>query len=183
MSKQFIEEIKIENPIGNLYRKNHVLILIEKEDGSFILGKKKDFYPDHIGRMIGGGINPEEGSQLAAKREVLEELGVDLALEDFNKLFEVVTKAETNEGYMEMTTHVYHVVIKDDEVQKIIAGDDLSHIFTYTKEEYLDLIDEMNKLDTDFVTEKFSFSWADWAKIYAPIHKYAIEEYKNKNVL
>jgi 8-oxo-dGTP pyrophosphatase MutT (NUDIX family) len=178
MNKQFIEEVQINNPIGNLYRKSHVLILVEKEDGSFILGKKKGFYPDHIARMIGGGIDPDEDSRVAAQREITEELTIDLALESFKKLFEVITRAKTSEGDMEMITHVYHVVVSNEDVKKITASDDLSDTSTYTKDEYLELINDMNKLDTDFVTDTFSFSWADWAKIYAPIHQYVIGEYK-----
>lgn len=178
MHKKIIEEVSIENPIGNLYRKNHVLVLIADESGNFILGKKKNFYPDHIGRMIGGGIDEGEDSSVAARREVIEELDVELPQENFKRLCEVKTKAETNEGYMEMDTHVYSVQIPNSDLEKTKAGDDITEVVSYTLDEYKNLIEEMNKLDTRFVTEKFSFSWADWAKIYAPIHKYALEEYQ-----
>lgn len=45
MDQTIIEKVSIGNPIGNLYRKSHVLILVQDEEGSFVLGKKKDFIP------------------------------------------------------------------------------------------------------------------------------------------
>lgn len=175
MNTQIIEKVKINNPIGNLYRKRHVLILVADENDNFILGKKKDFYPDHIARMLGGGINNEEDPVIAAKREIEEELDINLPIDAFIFLCSVITQASTNEGDMEMQTWVYFVKI--EESNKIKPSDDISAIKIFNKDEYEKLILDISNLSGEFVTEKFSFQWSDWGKIYGPIHKYAFEAY------
>lgn len=166
----------IQNPIGNLYRKNHVLVLIVTIDGSFILAKKLGFYPNHIARMLGGGIKENEDPRAAARRELLEELALPLDEKAFRKLGEVETHAQTTEGLMCMTTHLYTVALPKD--ADMVPGDDITGIARYTREEYIMLVGSMNELHGEYVTDTFSFSWHDWGKIYAPIHEFALKTYE-----
>lgn len=176
MNNPLIEKVVINNPIGNLYRKRHVLVLVINKDTNFILGKKKDFYPDHVARMLGGGIKDNEEPKAAAKREIEEELLVDIPNESFKELFSVITRATTSEGDMEMQTWVYSVRLPD--LADIKPSDDITGIQVFTEGQYENLVNNIMNLSGEFVTEKFSFLWADWGKIYGPIHKYALDHYR-----
>jgi 8-oxo-dGTP pyrophosphatase MutT (NUDIX family) len=177
MSNSLVEEVVIGNPIGNLYRKNHVLVLVVDSEGNFILGKKKDFYPSHIARMLGGGIKDGEEPKDSARREIEEELGLALPAEQFNLLGDVTTKATTLEGDMQMHTWVYSAKVSDTE--NIKPSDDISGTQTFTLEQYLNLVEDMKNLSGEFATDKFSFLWSDWGKIYAPIHAEALRWYNS----
>lgn len=175
----FNQKVSIGNPIGNLYRKNHVLILIKTADNNYILGKKEGFYPDHIARFVGGGVDKDEKPLNAAVRELNEELQIVRDSSKLVHLVEICTEAETSEGKMQMITNVYFTKLKKHE--KYSANDDLSSLLEIGREEFVDLIKAMENLNTEFVTDKFSFKWTDWAKIYSPIHKIALEiEIQNK---
>jgi len=179
MNNLITEKVIINNPIGNLYRKRHVLILVVDNDSNFILGKKKGFYPDHIARMLGGGIEENEDPKIAAKREIEEELLVDVSIDYFKELCSIITQASTNEGDMEMQTWVYTLKLPDSTVIK--PSDDITGIQVFTQEQYDNLLKDMLSLTGEFVTDKFSFLWADWSKIYTPIHKYAIDCFRKIN--
>ncbi len=171
----FTEKVTIRDPIGNLYRKNHVLILVVNEKGNFLLGKKKDFYPSHIARMLGGAMNEGETPVCAAQREIREELSLNLPVTSFKPLCTVTTQAETKEGYMEMRTQIFSINIPD--FRELKPSDDVSDLQTFTSAEYKRLVKSMEDLVGEYVSEKFSFLWSDWGKIYAPIHRHALEGY------
>ncbi|MFA6295131.1 MAG: NUDIX hydrolase [Candidatus Paceibacterota bacterium] len=176
MNNLITEKVVISNPIGNLYRKRHVLVLVIDKDSNFILGKKKGFYPDHVARMLGGGIEENEDPKIAAKREIEEELLVNISVESFNELCSVVTQASTSEGYMEMQTWIYSVRLPN--LVYVKPSDDITGIQVFTLEQYENLVKDIEDLSGEFVTDKFSFFWADWGKIYGPIHKYALELFR-----
>lgn len=115
----------------------------------------------------------------AAVRELNEDLQIIRDSSKLVHLVEIRTEAETSEGKMQMITNVYFTKLKKHE--KYSANDDLSNLLEIGREEFIDLIKAMENLNTEFVTDKFSFKWADWAKIYSPIHKIALEiEIHNK---
>ena len=174
-TNQILEEITIKNPIGNLYRKKHVLVLVVDSDGNFILGKKNGFYPEGISRLLGGGIDDGEGPQDAAQREIKEELLVDLPVSNFKELCSVKTVAQTIEGQMEMETWIFSVRL--DPSTKLTASDDVSSLEILNSSEFQNLVNNIKNLSGEFVTEKFSFLWSDWGKVYGPIHEYAIREF------
>jgi 8-oxo-dGTP pyrophosphatase MutT (NUDIX family) len=169
------QHVKIGNPIGNLYRKNHTLILLKRNNGGFILGKKQGFYPDHIARFIGGGIKNDEAPVLAALREVQEETGITITEDKLVPLLAVETTADTNEGPMDMLTHIFAAEIPAD--AKVVASDDVTGTVEITLDELRKLIEDMNNLTGIYTTPDFSFEWADWGKIYGPIHQLSLERY------
>lgn len=175
-----IEKINIGNPIGNLYRKNHVLVLVCTQDGGYILGSKVNFYPSEITRMIGGGINANEEPRVAAKRELDEELGINVALSRLKDCVVIKTIADTTEGEMTMTTYVFTLKITQDEELNITPSDDISGVTRYTTDEYQKLVENMANLEGTYVGvttagKEFTFDWSDWGKIYAPIHRAALD--------
>lgn len=173
----FTQQVSIGNPIGNLYRKNHTLILIQCSDGCYVLGKKLGFYPDHIARFVGGGVNPGEDPDAAAVREIEEELGLAIVKDRLDKLVVVETSADTSEGPMAMTTTVFGLSI--DSSSGLVANDDLTGIAKMTLHQIEGLVEDMINLTGTYQTSKFSFEWNDWGKIYGPIHKVAIERHKS----
>lgn len=179
MDELITSMVEIGNPIGNLYRGRHVLVLVVDTNGDFILGKKKDFYPTHIARLLGGGIKDDEDPALAAKREIGEELKVVLPIESFASLCSVITKASTSQGLMEMQTWIFAVHLPN--AAKIEPGDDISCVKMYSPEQYSMLIEAMEGLTGEFNADEFSFRWSDWGKIYAPLHRYALEYYRKLN--
>jgi hypothetical protein len=173
MNKTF--KVIISNPIGNLYRKNHVLILLQLNNGNYILGKKRGFYPDHIARFIGGGVEKDEDPLLAAKREIEEELKININKGNLVHLAKITTNAKTNEGDMSMTTNVFSLII--DSELKPTASDDLTGLVELTSNQFQQLISDMYSLTGTLKTEKFSFDWQDWGKIYGPIHELSLNEF------
>ena len=126
--------------------------------------------------MLGGGIKDNESPKVAAKREIEEELLVSIPIESFKELCSVITSATTSEGEMEMQTWVYYVRLPDS--AQIKPSDDITGIQIFSQKQYENLIKDIMGLSGEFVTEKFSFFWADWAKIYGPIHKFALEYFR-----
>jgi 8-oxo-dGTP pyrophosphatase MutT (NUDIX family) len=165
--------VTIGNPIGNLYRKNHVLILIQLKNGNFLLGKKQGFYPDHMARFVGGGVKNDEDSVSAAKREIAEELKIEVDKNHLIHLAKIITNAMTAEGDMSMTTNVYGLIL--DTELKLTASDDLTGLIELTTCQFEDLIRDMYSLTGTLTTDTFSFDWHDWGKIYGPIHEMSLK--------
>ncbi len=176
--KNLTHAVTIQSPIGNLYRKNHALILIEMTNGKYLLGKKEGYYPDHISRMIGGGIDEGEDPELAAAREVEEELGISVSQDRIIKLAKVVTDAETSEGFMSMTTHIFLLRTLLSEEMDVLPGDDITGVEPLTKNQFVNLIRDMYALQGVFHGtydgKPFQLLWEDWGAIYAPIHENAL---------
>lgn len=173
----YYENVKIGNPIGNLYRKHHVLILIELNDGKFLLGTKDAFYPKHIARLVGGGRNESEDAVRCAQREVFEELALSIPIERFIPIAKVITEAETTEGSMQMDTGIFGIKLDINEERQIVAGDDLSGYKVFNSEEYYDLVRDIFQLNGAYQADTFSFEWKDWGVIYGPIHEIAMSGY------
>jgi 8-oxo-dGTP pyrophosphatase MutT (NUDIX family) len=173
-----IVKVKINNPIGNLYRKNHALILIKQGD-KYVLGLKKHFYPANFARMIGGGINEGESPKAAAIREVKEELNYQT--ESVEYIATLKTIANTAQGEMIMTTHIYFLEIPFN--TQLEVGDDVTGLKYYTEQELQKLIFGMSQLTGTYHGEDylFHFDWEDYGKIYEPIHQIAFEYAKNNN--
>ncbi len=168
----FIHDIIIQNPIGNLYRKNHVLILLKTSEGNLVLGQKQGFYPEGISRMFGWGIDEGEEPIRAAKREILEETQIDLPMENFTPLCKVITQATTLEWDMTMNTYIYSALI---DAEHIRPSDDVDGISTLDKESFKEMVSTMYNLSGTYETEKFCFDWGDWGKIYGYIHEKTYE--------
>ena len=177
----YTNDVKIDKPIGNLYRKNHILVLIKDKNGKYILGQKKNFYADGMARMLGGGLNDNEDPKEAAKREILEETKIDVDSSDLFSLGTVITKADTIEGIMYMNVNLFGLVLKDDVIFE--PSDDISGIKSYSQQELEKLIKDMFELEGEFRNDKFSFLHNDWGRIYGFIHDIALRNFlKHENI-
>ena len=173
-----INQVNINNPIGNLYRKENALILV-RQGNKYILGVKKHFYPSGFARMIGGGINPGETPLQGAKREVYEELGYDT--NDLEFIASLKTIADTAQGEMIMNTHMFYLEIPEGAL--LTVGDDITGLKYLNDREMQKLIFSMSQIKGTYFEKNglFNFDWKDYGTIYEPIHQIAYDYAKVKN--
>ena len=172
----YIDEVVIDKPIGNLYRKNHVLILVKDNKGNFVLGQKNNFYADGISRMLGGGLKEDEDPILAAKREMSEETGVEFNQDEFFPIGQIITKANTVDGIMYMKVYLFGLILR--KAENLVASDDISGIKKYSEEDLEAMIGKMYKLSGEFRTKDFYFFHGDWGRIYGSIHDLALKKFR-----
>ena len=171
-------ELKIDvvKPFGNLFRKRCVLIAAHNDEGKILLGAKPSFYPPTISRLLGGGVDEGETFEQAAVRELKEELGVSVELADLTPLILFATSAKDEDGkeyYNE--TAIFQVNIGS---KKYRAGDDVKHIIEVTSDELHELGEQYEQLPTVlwYNGDEGLYSWADYAKLYGPVHKVTSEK-------
>lgn len=168
--------IDITEAFGNLYRKKCVLIAVKDADGNLLTGAKPAFFPPGITRLLGGGVDENEDVAVAAKRELEEELGVDVALNDLVPIAQFNTSAKDANGkefYNE--TYLYGANIGDAEYR---PGDDVKQIIKMSRQEMLLLADAFENLSKSlwYRGDEGDFSWHDYGKVYSVIHRVAAEK-------
>jgi 8-oxo-dGTP pyrophosphatase MutT (NUDIX family) len=163
----------IQKPIGNLYRPKHAYILIADNDNQYYFGEKKNFYPDGIYRLIGGGLDGDEEPLLGAFRELEEETGLKPDPVNIVNIAEIEITASTLEGQKSMTAYLYYYKLQDDD--KMVPADDISNIKSMTKDEFLDLITKFKDLNGEFCNDDRRFAWQDYGQIYGYIHQIAYD--------
>ena len=170
--------ITVKKAYGNLYRKQCTLVAVENEAGKILIGAKPYFYPPTIARMLGGGVDEDEEVDVALVRELSEELGVTLDRSDFTPLIKFNTYATDETGKeFHNQTFVYHAKIGN---QKYQAGDDVKFILELTADELYHLGGHYEELPETlwYKGPEGEFCWADYAKMYGPIHKMTAEKIK-----
>jgi 8-oxo-dGTP pyrophosphatase MutT (NUDIX family) len=170
-------KVKIEKPFANLFRKSHVMIVVKDIDGNFVLGTKTT-YPEGISRFLGGGVDKDENIEIAAKREVKEEIGVDnAAVTPLTKI--LITASTENDEYILETT----VYFLDGKYLHLSAGDDVSELVILKPKEILDLADKYDTLTGTFTSGSYSHQWSDYGKVYGPLHRIVYEELNRQGLL
>lgn len=163
-------------PFENLrYRDRTVLILPKDKDDKFLLGAKKDIYPDGIVRMLGGGIDKNEEMLEAAIRETAEETGLELEPDRFIPLIQVNVEGKFDGETFTHTAYIYFLQL---EKEKPVSGDDVSEIIKMNEEDYRQLVANYFALANDHYFEYpgGKFSWGDYGKVYGFIHESALDE-------
>lgn len=171
--------ITVKKAFGNLYREQCTLVAVENEAGKILIGAKPYFFPPTIARMLGGGVDEGEAVEKAVVRELSEELGVTLKKEDFSPLITFDTYATDDEGNkFHNQTFVYLAKIGN---QKYQAGDDVKSIIELTVDELYELGEQYGELPETlwYKGPEGEFCWADYGKMYAPIHKMTAEKIKS----
>lgn len=174
--KKISAAFEIEKPFGNLYREETVLILMIDKNGKFVLGNKL-YYPSGITRLLGGGVDKGEKPEAAAAREITEEVGITIKLENLHPLVDVSVAAKSMDGREFKTViHVFSYVVETD---ALIAGDDVSDFKFLDESGFRALIENFNSLPMSLWRSQDGedFSWGDYGKVYGLVHKVAFEEY------
>lgn len=167
--------IEVDQAFGNLHRDRCVLIAVKDKDDKLLSGAKPGFFPPTITRLLGGGLDKGERPEAAAIRELSEELGVELSVEDLEPIAKFITNAVDRDGKeYKNETYLYGAKLKD---QKYRPGDDVKQIITLSKDETLQLADSFESLPAClwYIGEEGDFSWSDYGKMYGPIHRVAVE--------
>jgi isopentenyldiphosphate isomerase len=171
-------KVKINNPIGNLYKKNYVLVLI-KQGKKFILSKKKHLYPNNYARMIGGSVAETETPKDAIIRIIDRDLALEINNIDYiSSLKSVVNSAQ---GEVIVTTYIYYIDIETKLKLKMLNQNKSVEYFTEKELERLILsMADLKEIEEDD-QELFNFDWNEYRKIYEPIHQIAYEYARKKN--
>lgn len=167
--------ISVAKAFGNLYRNKCVLVAATNKNGKVLVGAKPYFFPQDITRLLGGGVDEGETFEQAAVRELSEELGIQTSEEDLIPLVTFVTNAtDESGGSFRNETAIYGVDIGDQPYQ---AGDDVKHIEELTLQELHELGEKYDNLPQSlwYKGEEGPFCWADYAKLYGPVHKLTAE--------
>ena len=170
--------ISVKLAFGNLYRQQCVLVAVENAAGKILIGSKPYFYPPTIARLLGGGVDEGEDLQAALVRELSEELGVNLDKSAFTPLIEFNTHAVDEEGQeFRNQTYVYHAKISGESYK---AGDDVKAIIELTLDELYELGRRYEALPDTlwYKGPEGEFCWADYAKMYGPVHMLTAEKLK-----
>lgn len=173
--KQISINIKVVNPFGNLYRDRTVLVVVKNSKGKYLLGAKEGSYPEGICRLLGGGVDSGENILDAAIRELKEELNLSFSSEQLEPYADILVKAIDENG-INYSTCVSLVKLKIP-VDQYSAGDDVTKVVELSKEEVIELIGRYNSLSSDswFERGRERFNWADYGKLYGPVHEIAIQ--------
>jgi 8-oxo-dGTP pyrophosphatase MutT (NUDIX family) len=154
-------------------RGEHVLILLRNKDGKFVLGEK-NLYPEGIVRMVGGGMDGDT-PPVGASREMAEELGITVEPDDLTFLMSVKAEITADSEMVHFTTHLFFYQLSDEVLH---ASDDLDGLAHLSEAEYFELIKRYSELSEDIDPTK-QFAWADYGKVYGPMHQWALEASKS----
>jgi 8-oxo-dGTP pyrophosphatase MutT (NUDIX family) len=182
--KHYTLNISLSGPIGNIFRKRHVLIVLENAQGSILLGEKKHFYPEGIYRFIGGGVNEDESPMQAAVREIKEEINIEVIGPELNAFAEVVINAIISDETYTLTTYMYHYKIKDG--VQLNPSDDISGLKELDINQLPELVNKYENLSGTYSAinnenVEYKHSWQDYGRMYAPIHQIAYEWLINRS--
>ncbi len=172
----------VSEPFENLrYRDRTVLVLCKDRKGKYILGTKKDFYPEGITRLLGGGVDKNEEVASAAIREIKEEVGISTNIKELIELVEVDVSGVLEDKTYRTLIYVYYLNSKNDDY---LASDDVSEIVKLSESEYRNLIKRFKELKSDYFYDDgdLRFSWGDFGKVYGFVHQKVLEELLNKDL-
>lgn len=170
--------LAIQNPFANLHRPRCVLIAAFNDQAQILVGTKPYLYPPTITRLLGGGVDGSETLRQAGARELSEELSIVVAPDDLIPLAHFVVAATDATGHTyHHDTRVYAANIGSRPYQ---AGDDVEQIIPLTVAELHDLADRYDNLPANLWHNgtEGEYSWADYAKMYSPIHRIVADQIK-----
>jgi len=166
--KKISIEIEVEEAFGNLFRERCVLVAVTNGE-KYLFGDKRGFYPPGITRLLGGGMKRGENVEMAAVRELKEELGIDVSREEFDKLAEFKIAATDSHGnrYFNIS-YLLYVDIGDRE---FFPADDVNSISLLSIEDIERLAERYCSLPKDLWFDGGErFRWYDYGQLYGAIH-------------
>ncbi len=145
-------------------RRRGEVILVVPRPGGRVLLHTKDTYPDGVYRLPGGGVNPNEAVEPAARREAYEELGFDV---EFARLLGVIENVFVVDGermsypsYIFMTAPMSAAPKVMDPDEKISGFDEIP-------------VEELSRVSEQL--EALPPAWQPWGKFRAAPHALARE--------
>lgn len=161
-------------------RDRHALILLRNPKGKFLLGAK-DIYPPNIYRIIGGGIEAGEEAAPAAVRELEEETGLKVSVDQLKHLATItadIDEPRSGKHY----TFVTELFFTDVGNNILKPSDDIQGLQELSADEVSALIDRYYQLPQQ-IDGNFGFSWNDYGQLYGMIHQIALDELQKRETL
>ncbi len=84
-------------------RAHDITMYIKKDDGYIFIAKH--FYPPGLYRAPSGGVHPDEDFRDGARREALEETGVEIELEKY--IMRINVRFKTASDYINWVSHIF----------------------------------------------------------------------------
>jgi 8-oxo-dGTP pyrophosphatase MutT (NUDIX family) len=84
-------------------RAHDITLFIAKDDGYIFIAKP--FYPPGLFRAPSGGVHPDEDFEAGAKREAIEETGVQIELVKY--ILRIEARFESSYDFIYWTTHIF----------------------------------------------------------------------------
>ena len=148
-----MELIKIVDDNGNFTgtimdkEKAHDLNLLHWEVGMFIINNKKQillqkrsankrFNPNKWA-LCAGHVDADEELEIAAIREIEEEIGIKISIEELHLLEKMEIKKRDNNSHI---TRYYYVMCNEDESEFRIQEDELSEVKWFDIDDIIDMI-------------------------------------------
>jgi 8-oxo-dGTP pyrophosphatase MutT (NUDIX family) len=155
-------------------RQRHALILVGDDQGNLYLSQKKH-YPAGVSRLLGGGLEEGEDPHIGAARELNEETGIMVNLEKLHPLVEI--QADLHVPHQETTHFTVYLYFYQLGNQQMIPSDDVDKIVALSLAEYKKLLETYTQLSPEIPKDsQYKFAWADYGKLFGPIHQIALEE-------
>jgi 8-oxo-dGTP pyrophosphatase MutT (NUDIX family) len=123
--------------------------------------------------MIGGGIEAGEESLPAAARELEEETGLHVGLDQLTHLSTITAEIDeksTGKHYT-FVTDLYLVKVGNN---TLTASDDIQGLQELTTGDIQDLIHRYQSLPKEINPDK-GFAWYDYGQLYGAIHQIALD--------
>jgi 8-oxo-dGTP pyrophosphatase MutT (NUDIX family) len=172
----FTNTITLHAVLGNLLRPRHALIVLRDTKGNYLLGSKPKLYPEHIFRLIGGGIDDSENPIEGAVREIQEELQLQVTSENLTPIAEIITTGTLENTVYKNTTYLYELVVKD--IERLVPSDDIEALESMNRDELQALIERYKNLSHEFrykTDDGYGHCWGDYGEMYSFIHQKALD--------
>ncbi len=84
-------------------RAHDITLYIKKDSGYIFIAKP--FYPPGLYRAPSGGVMPDEDFETGAKREAMEETGVEIELKRY--ILRIDVRFQSGDDYIDWTSHIF----------------------------------------------------------------------------
>jgi len=153
--------------------KDGALVFIRNSQNQWVLGRK-NFYPEGMAKLIGGGIEDGESPLNAAQRELKEEVGIDFDLDRLVPLIHAEVTGKVNDKIASFSVFVFYAQTN----QSMVAASDIDGFKFLSDAEMHQFLDQMSRLPNDAIEPDHPATWNDWGHVWEPIHRAAFERSK-----
>ncbi len=160
--------IRGRTPIGK-NRRGEVLLVLEAPDGRVLVHTKR-FYPPGVLRLPTGGIKQGEPVEMALRREVKEETGLEVGEHHLLGvlLYDILFKG----GHIPFASYVYWVRAQSTHVAPEDEEEEISEFRWILPEELPHITQALQNVPP---------AWQDWARFRSLGHEFVIRHWKKED--